>query len=39
LDDTLGRAWAALAALPEQELTMVSTTFLERYLPNRDDRP
>jgi V/A-type H+-transporting ATPase subunit B len=33
LDDTLGRAWAALAALPKQELTMLSTDFLERYLP------
>lgn len=39
LDDTLGRAWAALGALPEQELTMLSTAFLERYLPHRDDRP
>lgn len=37
LDDTLGRAWAALAALPEQELTMVSTAFLERYLPHPDE--
>jgi len=34
LDDTLGRAWAALAALPPQELTMLSTEFLARYLPD-----
>nr|WP_274708047.1 V-type ATP synthase subunit B [Arthrobacter sp. H16F315] len=38
LDDTLGRAWTALAALPEQELTMVSTTFLDRYLPRGDEQ-
>jgi len=34
LDDTLGRAWAALAVLPPQELTMLSTEFLARYLPD-----
>lgn len=39
LDDTLGRAWAALAALPEQELTMLSVSFLDRFLPDRDGRP
>ncbi|MDP9889573.1 V-type ATP synthase subunit B [Pseudarthrobacter enclensis] len=38
LDDTLDRAWEALSALPENELTMVSTAFLKRYLPARDDR-
>jgi V/A-type H+-transporting ATPase subunit B len=35
LEDTLGRAWAALAALPQQELIMLSTEFLDRYLPGR----
>ncbi|MBT1002539.1 V-type ATP synthase subunit B [Paenarthrobacter sp. DKR-5] len=39
LEDTLGRAWAALAALPEQELTMLSTALLARYLPRQADRP
>ncbi len=39
MDDTLDRAWAALAALPEQELTMLSTEFLDRYLPRSDDLP
>jgi V/A-type H+-transporting ATPase subunit B len=34
LDDTLGRAWATLAALPTQELTMLSRDFLDRYLPD-----
>jgi V/A-type H+-transporting ATPase subunit B len=34
-EDTLGRAWRALAALPEQELTMLSTTFLDKYLPKK----
>ncbi|ALO68549.1 ATP synthase subunit B [Arthrobacter alpinus] len=38
LDDTLGRAWAALAALPEPELTMVPTAFLEKYLPRGGER-
>ena len=38
LDDTLGRAWAALAALPEQELTMLPTVFLDRYLPGSGGR-
>ncbi|WP_298585183.1 V-type ATP synthase subunit B [uncultured Kocuria sp.] len=38
LEETLDRAWAALAALPPAELTMVSTTFLDRYLPGRKDR-
>ena len=37
LDDTLDRAWAALAALPKQELTMLSTALLEKYLPKADD--
>lgn len=39
LDDTLGRAWEALAALPKQELTMVPTEFLERYLPKDGGQP
>ena len=38
IEDTLGRAWTALAALPEQELNMVSTAFLENYLPQRNLR-
>ncbi|WP_024285174.1 V-type ATP synthase subunit B [Cellulomonas sp. KRMCY2] len=33
LADSLDRAWAALAALPRQELTMVPAAFLDRYLP------
>ncbi|WP_247647067.1 V-type ATP synthase subunit B [Arthrobacter sp. E3] len=37
LADTLDRAWAALAALPKQELTMLSTALLEKYLPKGDD--
>lgn len=32
IEDTLGRAWRALAALPVQELTMLSTAFLDKYL-------
>lgn len=32
-EDTLGRAWRALATLPVQELTMLSTEFLDKYLP------
>ncbi|WP_230085597.1 MULTISPECIES: V-type ATP synthase subunit B [Arthrobacter] len=39
LEDTLTRAWAALAALPKQELTMVPTVFLDRYLPNGGGHP
>lgn len=39
LDDTLGRAWTALAALPAQELTMLPTAYLKRYLPRGGDRP
>ena len=37
LEDTLGRAWRALAELPRQELTMVSVEMLERYLPEGED--
>ena len=37
LEDTLGRAWGALAMLPRQELTMVSVEMLERYLPEGED--
>ncbi|MEJ1230266.1 MAG: hypothetical protein WDM88_06095 [Galbitalea sp.] len=32
-DDTITRAWTALASLPRKELTMLSTDFLDRYLP------
>jgi V/A-type H+-transporting ATPase subunit B len=32
LESTLDRAWAALATLPHQELTMLSTELLDRYL-------
>ena len=37
LEDTLGRAWAALAELPARELTMLPTAFLDRYLPSRTE--
>ena len=39
LDDTLGRAWATLAALPPRELTMLSRDLLDRYLPERTGTP
>jgi len=39
LDDTLGRAWSALAELPSRELTMLPTAFLDRYLPRRTEAP
>jgi V/A-type H+-transporting ATPase subunit B len=39
LEDTLGRAWAALSALPRQELTMLSTELLDRYLPGESEAP
>ncbi|MBX3099594.1 MAG: V-type ATP synthase subunit B [Salinibacterium sp.] len=32
-EDTIGRAWEALATLPRQELTMLSTAYLDQYLP------
>ncbi|HEY8281871.1 MAG TPA: V-type ATP synthase subunit B [Leifsonia sp.] len=32
-DDTIDRAWSALASLPRTELTMLSTDLLDRYLP------
>lgn len=32
-EDTLARAWRALATLPVQELTMLSTALLDKYLP------
>ncbi|KFF61021.1 ATP synthase subunit B [Cryobacterium sp. MLB-32] len=38
LEDTLARAWTALATLPRRELTMLSTELLDRYLPD-EDRP
>jgi len=37
LEDTLERAWSALGALPRQELTMLSTEFLDRYLPGESE--
>jgi len=37
LDDTLGRAWAALAALPRRELTMLPNELLDRYLPSHGE--
>jgi V/A-type H+-transporting ATPase subunit B len=39
LDDTLARAWSTLAVLPTQELTMLSTQFLDRYLPDTTAHP
>jgi V/A-type H+-transporting ATPase subunit B len=38
-DDTITRAWTALASLPRKELTMLSTDFLDRYLPKAEDQP
>ena len=37
LEDTLGRAWAALAELPARELTMLPTAFLARFIPARTE--
>jgi V/A-type H+-transporting ATPase subunit B len=39
LEDTLDRAWAALATLPMQELTMLSTELIARYLPSDSTGP
>jgi len=39
LDDTLDRAWSALAELPAQELTMLPVELLDRYLPTLTDQP
>ena len=36
LNDTLGRAWRALAVLPKRELTMIPREFVDRYLPKPD---
>ncbi|MCA1783348.1 MAG: V-type ATP synthase subunit B [Dermatophilaceae bacterium] len=36
LEDTLDRAWRALAALPRQELTMLSLDMISRYLPEEE---
>ncbi|WP_152659488.1 V-type ATP synthase subunit B [Demequina salsinemoris] len=36
LEDTLDRAWAALATLPRQELTMVSPAQVAAHLPGPD---
>ena len=38
-EDTLGRAWTALAELPSRELTMLPTALLDRYLPPRTETP
>ncbi|WP_296666397.1 V-type ATP synthase subunit B [Demequina sp.] len=37
LEDTLDRAWKALATLPRQELTMVSPEQIRRHLPPSDE--
>jgi V/A-type H+/Na+-transporting ATPase subunit B len=39
LDDTLDRAWQALAALPRSELTMLSAAQLDAHYPASGDRP
>ncbi|MEN2740266.1 V-type ATP synthase subunit B [Microbacterium sp. X-17] len=36
LDDTLTRAWQALAALPKRELTMIPREYVDRYRPSQD---
>ena len=36
LEDTLGRAWQALALLPRRELTMLSPAALDAYYPAHD---
>jgi len=38
LEQTLDRAWAALAELPQNELTMLSSELIARYLP-QDSMP
>ena len=38
-DDTIDRAWTALSSLPRRELTMLSTAFLDRYLPPKTGTP
>jgi V/A-type H+-transporting ATPase subunit B len=37
LEDSLARAWSALAVLPRQELTMLPLAMLETYLPGAPD--
>ena len=39
IDETLGRAWRSLAALPRQELTMLPPALLDRYLPAAEVAP
>lgn len=39
LADTLDRCWGALGALPANELTMVATEYLSRYLRTPGGRP
>ena len=39
LDETLDRAWRALAVLPRRELTMLSPALLDRYLPAAEEEP
>jgi V/A-type H+-transporting ATPase subunit B len=39
MDDTLDRAWAALAELPSRELTMLPVELVDRYLPTARARP
>ncbi|HEY6749360.1 MAG TPA: V-type ATP synthase subunit B [Mycobacteriales bacterium] len=37
IEDTLNRAWRALATLPERELTMLPTALVDRYRPDRTE--
>ena len=39
LEDTLGRAWRVLAALPRRELTMLPAQFLDAYYPGEAGCP
>jgi V/A-type H+-transporting ATPase subunit B len=39
MDDTLDRAWSALAELPPRELTMLPVELLDRYLPTAGAQP
>jgi V/A-type H+-transporting ATPase subunit B len=39
IEETLGRAWRSLAALPRQELTMLPAALLDRYLPAPEGEP
>ena len=39
IEETLGRAWRSLAALPRQELTMLPAALLDRYLSAPEGEP